>query len=134
MDKLKKRATNSSNTQSVASQALSEQQSQEEYLNALKGIKSEIYNTKTEPSEETQEETQVTTGKLQDMIENTKLRKGGDLKRIQIDSDLAEVYKLIAIREGVTLSGFVSNILESYLKDHMKEVKSLLKSGNKFLV
>lgn len=135
MDKLKKRKKDSG----AAQQILNDDASQKQYIEMLTGIKQDMYNKDEEPKEESIEpsaepvETQAE--KLQDMIESTRNRKGGgELKRIPIESDLAEVYKMIAVREGVTLSGLVSNVLETYLDKHLKEVKKLLKPDNKFLV
>lgn len=139
MDKLKKRNNSKGGTQLMAQQALENEQSQQSYLQMLQGIKEGMYETpkQQEPdaTDKVPEQDNKKVESIQDMAERTKKREySGELKRIPVDSEIAEVYKIIAAREGVTLSGFISNVLETYLDSNLKEVKSLLKKGNKFLV
>lgn len=137
--KLVKRNNSKGGTQLMAQQALENEQSQQSYLQMLQGIKEDMYETpkQQEPdvTDKVPEQDNKKVESIQDMAERTKKREySGELKRIPVDSEIAEVYKIIAAREGVTLSGFISNVLETYLDSNLKEVKSLLKKGNKFLV
>lgn len=136
--KLIKRTTAKPGAMATAQQALENEASQNQYLEILRGVKQEMYEDPIKQDNVTEEEApevEVKAESIQEMIESTKIRKSsGELKRVPIDSDLAEVYKMIASREGVTLSGFISNVLETYLNNHLKEVKKRLKHGNKFLV
>lgn len=136
--KLVKRTTAKPGAMATTQQLLENEESQNQYLEMLREVKQEMYDEQTKQEDVVEEEApevDVKTESIQDMIESTKTRKSsGELKRIPVESDLAETYKMIASREGVTLSGLISNVLETYLNSHLKEVKKRLKHGNKFLV
>ena len=117
-------------SQAIAQKALDEQRKQQEYINSLKEIKSEMYDTPNEESEtdnnEEKTETEVRQKKKRKDIQKGELR-------LKVDVELAEIFKMIAVQEGVTVSSYVSNILEGYLMENQKEIKALLKMKNKFL-
>lgn len=109
---------------------------QQNYLDKLKAVKGEMYQEKQTTEEQKENEEQ-----LKDMVpvsneQKNLVKKKGEKKgelRIKCNAELAEIYKLIAVHEGVSLSNYVTNILEAYLVENLEEIKKMLKVKNKFL-
>lgn len=130
MEKLRPKKGVSSVSQKIAQMALDEKESQDAYIETLKEVKSEMYNQPVDGEEASEEVT--TDNEVKKLRKKDKGVRRGEL-RILVDAELAEVYKLIAVQEGISISSYISNILENYLMEHQKEIKSLLKTRNKFL-
>lgn len=116
--------------QTIAQKALDEQIKQEKYINSLREIKGEMYDAQVETGE-TEENEEKTETEVKQKGKRKEIQKGE--LRLRVDTELADIYKLIAVQEGVTVSSYISNILETYLIENQKEIKALLKMKNKFL-
>lgn len=127
-------------------QKLKEQREQENYVDLLERVKSEMYakespneQANTVPNENQTSETSKVSEKerktrLEELLETAKNKNKMEMTRVFVDKDLAEIYKLLAMREGVTMSSLMSAVLSEYLKDKVDEVKHRISTKkNKYL-
>lgn len=134
------------NSAKTDEQKLKEQREQENYVDLLERVKSEMYakespneQANTVPNENQTSETSKVSEKerktrLEELLETAKNKNKMEMTRVFVDKDLAEIYKLLAMREGVTMSSLMSAVLSEYLKDKVDEVKHRISTKkNKYL-
>lgn len=134
------------NNEKTDEQKLQDQKEQEEYLNFLEGVKEEMYGKKSSQEQTNTVPEQIQTDEtsnvgekqkkteLDELLETVKKKSKMEMTRVFVDKDLAEIYKLLAMREGVTMSSLMSAVLSEYLKDKVDEVKHRISTKkNKYL-
>lgn len=132
MDKLRKKKSDSPVNQVLAQNALNEKEAQENYLSTLREVKSQMYQEVQQggKQEEVEEQASDMESKPKEQRSEDKKKKKRERKkemRIMCNAELTEVFKLIAVHEGVSLSSYITDILETYLKENIDEIKKILK-------
>lgn len=132
-------------------QKLKERREQDAYIELLNQVKENMYGDGVKDNSSKQTDTNSTENQtdealnveekesktsLDELLETAKRKGKGkmEMTRVFVDKDLAEIYKLLAMREGVTMSSLMSAVLSEYLKDKVDDVKHRISTKrNKYL-
>ena len=132
-------------------QKLKERKEQDDYIELLNQVKENMYGDGVKDNSSKQTDTNSTENQtdealnveekesktsLDELLETAKRKGKGkmEMTRVFVDKDLAEIYKLLAMREGVTMSSLMSAVLSEYLKDKVDDVKHRISTKrNKYL-